>query len=105
MTEPNNPLRLRASRLDGGAPTHYPSSPLTKERKVNVTAPTRQRKREKRETATLTIGRVLPSLAHGINSVRMNIYFLPMQVMCKMEKVCLFVLIILYSLYLEYDRP
>jgi len=31
MTGPYS-LRLRASRLDGGAPTYHPSSPLTKER-------------------------------------------------------------------------
>ena len=35
MTGPY-PLRLRASRLDGGAPTYYPSSPLTKEKQCSV---------------------------------------------------------------------
>ena len=35
MTGPY-PLRLRASRLDGGAPTYYPSSQLTKEMQCNV---------------------------------------------------------------------
>jgi hypothetical protein len=33
MTGPYS-LRLRASRLDGGAPTYYPSSPLTKQRQT-----------------------------------------------------------------------
>jgi len=41
MTGPYPP-RLRASRLDGGAPTYYPASPLTKERE-------RERERRRKE--------------------------------------------------------
>jgi len=54
MTESRHPLRLRASRLDGGAPTRYPSSPLTNEmtsKKYIEPTQNKQKRPTKREIA------------------------------------------------------
>jgi len=54
MTESRHPLRLRASRLDGGAPTRYPSSPLTNEmtsKKDIEPTQNKQKRSTKREIA------------------------------------------------------
>ena len=54
MTESRHPLRLRASRLDGGAPTRYPSSPLTNQmtcKKDIEPTQNKQKRSTKREIA------------------------------------------------------